>query len=99
MANNSYQYEDYGKGKCEVRKIIIDFEYAMWQAFRTMIKKRYFVDLSIKGCLFHFCQCIYRRVQQLHLASKYIRNRLTRLIIKSYMALPLLPLIHIKTEF
>ena len=91
--------ERHGQGKCVVRTIIIDFEYAMWQAFRNMIANSYFDDLTISGCLFHFCQCIYRRVQLLHLAGVYRTHRLQRLIIKSLMALPLLPVIHIKSEF
>ena len=91
--------EHHGQGRCGVRTIMIDFEYAMWQAFRNMIAESFFDNLTISGCLFHFCQCLYRRVQRLHLSHAYKTHRVQRVIMKSLMALPLLPLIHIKSQF
>ena len=86
-------------GNVAVRTIIIDFEYAMWQAFRAMIRDGLFEYLTIKGCTFHFCQCVFKRIQDLKLVRTYHINPACRLLMKSLMAMPLLPLYCIVSEF
>ena len=86
-------------GKALVNTIVIDFEFAMWKAFRVMIQDDWFASVSLKGCTFHFAQCIYRRVMYLHLVNTYKNKLSARFIIKSFMSLTLLPLHVIPKEF
>lgn len=43
---------------------MVDFEKAAMEA-----AKRVFPETTIKGCYFHFCQCIFRHVQAIWIAS------------------------------
>ena len=41
------------------RHVMMDFEMAMKRAFIEV-----FPDVVVKGCFFHFCQCIYKQIQR-----------------------------------
>jgi len=41
----------------EVRQITIDFEKALWGVLRTLLP-----DVTIKGCVFHWTQALWRKV-------------------------------------
>ena len=64
-----------------------------------MIVDGYFVSVSVKGCTFHFAQCIYRRIMHLKLVVTYRDNPSCLLLMKSLMAMPLLLLHSILCEF
>lgn len=51
------------------RIIMVDFEKAAMEA-----AKQIFPETSIKGCYFHFCQCIFRHVQAFGLQAEYQKN-------------------------
>ena len=83
-----------------VTRIIVDFEYAIWQCLRQIRdEERFREGFEVKGCLFHFCQAVYRRVIKFHLDHYYINDSKIRFIIKMLMALPLLPLEDILQQF
>ena len=48
--------------KPKVKKIMADFEIALWQAIRTLKSENYLPDIIMKGCFFHFCQATFRKV-------------------------------------
>lgn len=51
------------------RTIMVDFEKAAMEAVKAS-----FPDTTVKGCYFHFCQCIYRHVQRFGLQAEYQKN-------------------------
>ncbi len=68
------------------KNIHVDFEAAMIKAVCEIITPD-----CIRGCLFHFSQCIWRKVQELGLASSYKKFRHIRQLIRRFSALPFLP--------
>ena len=79
--------------KPKVKKIMADFEIALWQAIRTLKSENYLPDIIMKGCFFHFCQAVFRKVMNYNLKKDYFNQRDsgTRVYIKWLMSLPLLP--------
>ena len=63
-----------------------DYEIAPRNAFKCV-----FPLIDINGCLFHFCQAIWRRTKKLKLSYSYSRNEQFNKWLKCVMALALLP--------
>lgn len=76
------------------RRIVMDFEVALVTACETE-----FVGANISGCYFHFCQSLWRRVQQLGLAGRYRRRRHLRKLIRKFMAIGYLPVAVVRLNF
>lgn len=78
------------------RIIMTDFELAAMNAGR-----HYFPNAEIKGCLFHFCQSIWRNVVQLGLKAAYNdeADRTVRDEVRKLMAIPFVPLEHVQEVF
>jgi len=69
------------------QQALLDFEQASLNGFRSK-----FDDSEVKGCFFHFCQAIIKRVAELGLKKAYFcRESKVRLSIKSLMALSTVP--------
>ena len=51
------------------------------------------------GCFFHFCQAVYRQIQQLGLQQTYANDEQFRLLCRKLMALALMPLDKVLTSF
>lgn len=64
----------------------LDFEVSMLKSIEAR-----FPTATVKGCYFHFAQCLWRKVQELGLSSHYGEPEVKRLI-KSCAALGLVPL-------
>lgn len=72
------------------KKFQIDFEIAVINSLKLV-----FPLAEIKGCLFHYSQCIWRKVQNCGLVSAYKNNKEVKDTIKRVSALPFLPINHI----
>jgi hypothetical protein len=47
--------------ECAVQRVVLDFERGSWKAV-----KKVFPDVDVRGCSFHWSQCIYRKIGDLH---------------------------------
>jgi len=73
-------------GEYRVSICVADFEKAAWKAFRQV-----YPEISMKGCVFHFTQAIWRKVQELGLQVMYQNDDTYYSYIRRLMALPYLP--------
>lgn len=64
----------------------IDFEMAMYHALKNI-----FPTSEVKGCNFHFNQCIWRKVQELGLVKDYIENEEIKMHVRMLAALAYIP--------
>ncbi len=76
------------------KKFHIDYELAMINAISEM-----FSSDRVQGCLFHFSQCIWRRVQEFGLSVSYKKHKHIRDWIRRLTAIPFLPLTDIDDGF
>ncbi len=73
---------------------MLDFEIATWQALREV-----YTGTVLKGCIFHWTQCIYRKIAAVGLATAYMDKKDKYLYLRKLMSLPLLPAEHITSAF
>lgn len=78
----------------KVKRIVVDFEAAMWRAFPDVLN-----GVEVKGCVFHWIQAVWRKVQELGLQSAYMNDDATQKYIRKLFALPFLPATHIRPMF
>ena len=64
-----------------------DFEVAIHNAIRQVIP-----GIIIKGCFFHFTQCVWKKAQTTGLQTLYRDNEEVSTLIRRVAALPLIPL-------
>lgn len=72
--------------KFSPKSVLCDFERAILNSISLE-----FPETVRKGCFFHFCQAVYRKVQELGLAGLYLRNDNFRLLVRILMSLAFLP--------
>ena len=74
--------------------VIIDFEVAAFVAFKKANK-----NCVIYFCLFHFGQCIWRKLQKLGLSKDFLHNVEFRLFIKCFTSLAFVPVNSVEAEY
>ena len=79
--------------------VLMDFEHALWSAFRALIGNGTFGSVILRGCAFHYAQALYRRVQSLELTVAFVKTPLVRDTVVSCMHLGYLPVEHVAPEF
>ena len=67
-------------------EVTIDFEIAAIEALKSS-----FPNANIKGCFFHFARANWQKIQCVGLAKEYQQNTDVRIILKSFVALALIP--------
>ncbi|XP_035692859.1 uncharacterized protein LOC118427277 [Branchiostoma floridae] len=70
----------------ELEEGVTDFEVGLCQAFQEV-----FQGTRMKGCAFHWCQAIWRKVQELGLQRAYNNDHRVYSWVRRLMALPFLP--------
>lgn len=75
-------------------RVICDFEISLISAIQAE-----FPNTTVRGCYFHFCQSLWRKVQQLGLASEYRQNRSVKKVIRKIMSLGYLPTAVVRMKF
>ena len=61
--------------------------------------KQLFPSATVRGCSFHYTQCVWRKVQALGLAGIYKEDKSVRKWIRRAAALPLVPIESIPDAF
>ncbi|XP_078372705.1 uncharacterized protein LOC144656350 [Oculina patagonica] len=69
-----------------VSRITLDFESALWTVLRELLP-----DTTLQGCLFHWTQALWRKVQELGIEPAYRNASHTYKYVRKLMALPFLP--------
>ena len=82
-----------------VKEVVLDFERAMWGAFRIVLRKFNCQQARLHGCQFHWAQAVFRRVKNEGLQIQYSNNFNVRNYLRQLMALPHLPAAHIPEAF
>ncbi|XP_074625395.1 uncharacterized protein LOC141883714 [Acropora palmata] len=72
--------------KPAIKQVTIDFKKALWAAFRMVLPA-----ISIQGCVFHWTQAVWRKVQELGLQRAYSEDDAVYKYVRKLMALPFLP--------
>ena len=75
------------------RYIVCDFEAALISAIETELPRS-----RIQGCYFHFCQSLWRKIQELGLSRSYRRHKQLRKCLRKIMAM-YLPLAIVRQNF
>ncbi|KAK3108588.1 hypothetical protein FSP39_011475 [Pinctada imbricata] len=78
----------------KVEEFVVDFEAGIWRALRKV-----FPDQSIKGCVFHWGQALWRKIQEAGLQTAYNNRDDVYNLLKKVFALPFLPAEHIADTF
>jgi len=69
------------------QSVHLDFEIAAINALQTI-----FPQVELRGCHFHFTQCLWRKIQDVGLASVYKKNEDVRMHVRKCGAMAYLPL-------
>jgi hypothetical protein len=72
--------------KLNLKLIVSDFELAAINATKVC-----FPGITIKGCHFHFNQCIKKNIKSHHLEIEYQKNDVLHEWLKALMIFPLIP--------
>ncbi|XP_057321233.1 uncharacterized protein LOC130665011 [Microplitis mediator] len=81
-------FEELKRLRPDIKPIIINADFEM--AFHKAVKGVY-PDAIVKGCLFHFCNAVWKKIQSLGLQSKYSDDSKYAPELKKLMALAFVP--------
>ena len=68
----------------KVKQFLVDYERPVWNALRKV-----WPEASVRGCWFHYCQCIRRKVQDLKISKAVFEHGGANKMEKRLMTLPL----------
>ena len=74
--------------------VICDFEPALHSAVETELPRT-----AISACYFHFCQSLWRKIQELGLSVPYHENQQLRTLLRKVMAIGYLPVLLVTMNF
>ena len=86
-------------GNVLISSVKLDFEIAMWQGFRALSLVANVPPFTIKGCYFHFCQALFRKLVNVGLKGQYLKDSGTKTICRMLMFLCFLPTSDIPKTF
>lgn len=69
-----------------VRKITVFYEQTLWSVLHQVLP-----DATITGCVYHWTQLAFKKIQELGLRTAYDSDSETNLFLRKIMALPFLP--------
>lgn len=75
-------------------EVMMDFELASANAIKTIIP-----NVSIKRCLFHLSQCLYRKIQEIGLSTVYMEDEVVRQRLRMLPALSFVKIEEVKEAF
>lgn len=75
-------------------KVVCDFEMGLKNAIETELP-----NTRVVGCYFHFCQSLWRKIQELGLSRTYRRRRHVRMLLRKLMAIGYLPVNIVRQNF
>lgn len=75
-------------------RAVCDFEISLITSIQSE-----FPQTTVHGCFFHFCQSIWRKVQELGLTIAYRQNRSVKKVIRKIMSLGYLPAAVVRMTF
>ena len=78
----------------QVKEMVLDFELSLWKAIAEC-----FPDVKMRGCVFHWTQCVWRKIQGVGLQGHYMQDVGVHRVCKQLLGLPFLPAQHIRTVF
>ncbi|KAK3087679.1 hypothetical protein FSP39_009092 [Pinctada imbricata] len=81
-------------GDVNVEGFVADFETGLWQVLQLV-----YPGIDIKGCVFHFTQAVWRRIQEEGLSTAYRENDSLHRYLRQLMSLPFLPAAQIRETF
>jgi hypothetical protein len=74
-----------------VRHVVLDFERASWSAFQEAFAQLDLEAPRIRGCVFHWCQSVLRKINEVGLSQEYKRPDDRGRFLRRLMSLPLVP--------
>ncbi|KAJ6640393.1 hypothetical protein Bhyg_13144 [Pseudolycoriella hygida] len=80
--------------RLQQKKIMIDFEKAAHKAAEDV-----FEGVEVSGCFFHFCQCLYRKIQECGLKKTYIEDATFAMNMRCITALAFVPVHNVVNNF
>jgi hypothetical protein len=80
--------------RARVVEVVCDFEKAVWQAVHLVLP-----FVQVKGCGFHWTQCLFRQLKKLGLVSAYRSDKNVKILCKQVLCLHLLPVCKIENAF
>lgn len=79
--------------------ITCDFESGLLPAIRDCLQIDGGLWVDIIGCYFHFCQAIYRKLNEVGLSKAYLSVPALKAFVRRLMALPFVPLEHVQQVY
>ena len=72
-------------------RVSCDFEEALHQALQIT-----FPNIELKGCMFHYCQALLRKINNIGYKNRYLNDERFKYWIRQFMILAVIPIDHLK---